>query len=162
MTKKRKTDKAASGGLSPKVRKAVESCATFGLLLVAVALAVPFMNISSGALLSAFKWVYAAGALIFTAARVAGVKHPGDSFRMVRLRRLECWAGVALMVGAFFWFYNETRFGISFGFSLAVLRETILFTLAGAMIQVIAVWFIYYREKKESASADQKKPSGDK
>ena len=158
MTKKRKTmDISSSGrerGLSPKVRKALENTATFGLLLVAVAIAVPFMNLDSGGWLAAFKWVYAAGALIFTVARVAGVNHPGDSFRLKRLRRLECWAGIAFLVGGFFWFYNEARFGGSLGFTLAILRETILFTLAGAMIQIIAVWMIYFREKKEGTGGN--------
>ena len=138
--------------MTPKVRKAFESAATFGMLLIAVGLAVPFMNLSSGEWLAAFKWVYAAGALVFTVARIAGLRHPGDSFRLKRLRRLECWAGVAFLVAAFFWFYNENRFGISSGFTLTVLRETIMFTLAGAMIQLIAVWLIYYREKKEGAA----------
>lgn len=159
MTKKRKNTAGARGEVAPskrdpqKIRKAMESCATFGLLLVAAAIAVPFANLTSGAWLSACKWIYAAGALIFTVARIANVRDPRESFRLRRLRRLEAWAGIALCVGAFFWFYNESRFGAYFGFSLTVLRETIMFTLVGAIIQIIAVWLIYYREKKEQESS---------
>ncbi len=156
MTKKRNSN--TDSGSAPsrrdpaKVRKALESCATFGLILVAVALVVPFANLTSGPWLAASKWVYAAGALIFTVARIAGIRDPRDDFRLRRLRRLEAWAGIAFCVAAFFWFYNESRFGNAFGFTLAVLRETIMFTLAGAMIQIIAVWLIYFKEKKNNSA----------
>lgn len=131
--------------------KYAESSATFGLILVAASLIVPFAGVSSPLWTEVAKWVYVCGALIFTIARVVCVISCRASFRIRRLRRLEAWAGIAFCVGAFFWFYNEVRFGKGFGLSLAVLRETIMFTLAGAMIQVIAVWLIYYREKKENA-----------
>lgn len=156
MTKKRKNLRDTDSGESRRdpaaVRKALESSAAFGLILVAVALAVPFANLTSGIWLSVAKWLYTAGALIFTVARIVNVRDPRDNFHIRRLRRLEAWAGIAFCVGAFFWFYNESRFGAAFGFTLAVLRETIMFTLAGAMIQIIAVWLIYYREKKDNST----------
>ena len=37
---------------------------------------------------------------------------------------------------------------------LAVLRDTIMFTLAGSLIQIIASWMIVSRAKKEQNKAD--------
>ena len=34
---------------------------------------------------------------------------------------------------------------------MAVLRDTVVFSLAGAMIQIIASWMIVWRQKRESA-----------
>lgn len=138
------------------VKKYMESCATFGLILVAVALVIPFAGVSTPVWFSVAKWIYTAGAVVFTIARIVNAWGDRSSLNIRRLRRMEAWAGVAFCIGAFFWFYNASRFGVAFGFSLAVIRETIMFTLAGAMIQIIAVWLIYFREKKENPSADKK------
>lgn len=133
-----------------KRRKLAENIATLGILLVAAAMLAPFANLMSTNFLGVFKWVYAAGAVIYTTARVIGAGDPADSFRLRRLRRLEFWAGMCFIVGGAFWFYNEARFAsVASAGSLAILRETILFSLAGAAIQVIASWMIYSREKKE-------------
>ena len=64
---------------------------------------------------------------------------------------MEFWAGVAFMAGAVFWFVQEDRLGASGGL-LALMRETVMFTLAGAFIQIIASWLIVYRVKKEGSS----------
>lgn len=139
-----------------KRRKAVESTATFGLLLICVALVVPFASGAESAMLKAFKWVYAAGALIYIIARVVGCKDPRDSRKVLRLRRMEFWAGVAFVVAAAFWFVMDARLQQNpyMGF-LAVMRDTIAFTLAGAFIQIIASWLIVARVKKEQkGSAD--------
>ena len=130
-----------------------ENTAALGLLLVAAALIAPFASMQNAALLSALKWVYAAGALIYTAARCVGVSDPAESRRLRRLRRLEAWAGFAFIVGAAFWFYTEQRLPSTAG-TLALLRNTILFSLVGAMIQLIASWMIVWRQRKESGSAD--------
>lgn len=132
-------------------RKAVERSATFGLILVAVALLAPFTDLTDTAFLRFFKWVYAAGALVFTIARVAGSNDPDDSMRVRRLRRLEFWAGVAFCIGAFFWFYNEDRFSFYLDMGMggmACLRDTVYFTLAGAAVQVMAVFLLWRRQKK--------------
>ena len=135
-----------------KRRKAAEGIATFGLLLVAVALVAPFADLTSTAALKIYKWIFAAGAVVFTTARTVGVNDPDESTRLRRLRRLEFWAGMAFVVGGAFWFYNESRFAdVPTAGALAILRETILFSLVGALIQVIASWMIYAREKKEKA-----------
>lgn len=153
---KNKTDRknglsAQEKAKSEKIRKYCENTATLGILLVAVAMAAPFTDLTDTYMLHNFKWLYAAGALIFAIARLAGVKDPADSPNIRRLRRMEFWAGLAFVIGGCFWFYNETRFAdIPTAGSLSILRETILFSLAGALIQVIASWLIYARDKKES------------
>lgn len=131
-----------------RVRR-LEWIASAGLALVCVALIVPFFNPSDLGLVGAFKWVYSAGALIFVVARIiaAGASH--ESVRMRRLRRMECWAGIAFVVAALFWFYSESHLGPYAGV-LAVLRQTILFTLVGACIQIIASWMIVSQSKKEA------------
>ncbi len=57
------------GSSLEKRRKLVESTATFGLLLICVALVSPFMNPEKIDFLKIFKWVFSAGALIYTVAR---------------------------------------------------------------------------------------------
>ncbi|MBD5357573.1 MAG: hypothetical protein HDR88_11300 [Bacteroides sp.] len=137
------------GGMTlEKRRKMVESTATFGLLLVCIALVSPFVGFGNMKILSIFKWLYSAGALIYTVARVVDVNDPSDSMRLRRLRRLEFWAGVAFIMAAAFWFYEERHLGPYAG-PLAVMRNTIMFTLAGAAIQVIASWMIVAHTKKE-------------
>ena len=140
-----------------KSRKAIEGSATFGLILVAVGLAAPFTDLMNTDFLRIFKWVYAAGALLFTIARIVGANDPDDSMRVRRLRRMEFWAGVALCIGAFFWFYNEERFGAFLQVGTGVmtcLKETIYFSLAGAVIQVFASLMITHRLKKEGKNGD--------
>lgn len=139
-----------------KRRKAIEATATFGLILVAVGLAAPFTDLTNGEYIRFFKWIYSPGALIYIIARVVGSTDPFDSLRMRRLRRLEFWAGVAFGVGAFFWFYNEGRFSdmLKQGFGAMVyLRETVIFSLVGALIQVIASWMISVRQRKDEKNA---------
>lgn len=154
---KNKTDNAADGKSAlEKRRRKVEATATFGLLLVCAALVAPFASAGDLKLLSIFKWVYAAGAVIFLIARVVNVNDPADSLRLRRMRRMEAWAGLSLCVAAFFWFYNEHRLGPVAG-SLAILQETILFTLAGAMIQIIASWLVYNLAKKEASGKGERK-----
>lgn len=150
--KKKKLEKefTTTPSKAEKIRKQCENIAVFGMILVALALLAPFMNMTDTAMLKIYKWVYAAGALIFAIARLAAVKDPKDSPTLRRLRRLEFWAGMAFVIGGCFWFYNEARFADNLYIGpLAILRETVLFSLAGAVIQVIASWMIYGRQKKE-------------
>lgn len=136
-------------------RKLAESTATFGLLLICVALVVPFASPTDLAFVGIFKWVYSAGALIFTIARIVGVNDPSDSRRLRRLRRLEFWAGVAFIFGAAFWFYKDSHLSSlgQYVGVLAILRDTIMLTLAGALIQIIASWMIVSVAKKEKGEA---------
>lgn len=139
-----------------KRRKATEATATFGLIIVAAALVGPFANLLNTAWGAAFRWLFAAGALIYTVARVVGATDPSDNLQLRRLRRLECWGGVAFMIGAFFWFYNQHRLGTGAG-NLALLRETVLFTLVGALIQIISAWRIDSVGRKLAAGKDSGK-----
>lgn len=143
-------------------RRSLESTATFGLILVCVSLIVPFFNPGNLSLVSIFKWIYAAGALIFLIARLAGANDPKDSMRVRRLRRLEFWAGIAFAMAAGFWFYEEHRLAYLGPYAgvLAILRNTIMFSLVGALIQLIASWMIVAQNKKEqkaSAEGNNKK-----
>ncbi|MBD5197189.1 MAG: hypothetical protein HDS89_07050 [Bacteroidales bacterium] len=130
-------------------RKIVEIVSTMGLLLVAVGLMAPFASLGSELMPVICRWVFAAGALIYTGARMVNVNEPKDSTKLRRLRRMEMWAGFCFVLGGAFWFYNAHRFA-GIGFTLPVMRDTIAFTMAGAIIQVIASWMITARQKKES------------
>ncbi len=129
----------------------VEWVATLGLLLICVSLVIPFFSPSDFALVKVLKWIYSAGAVIYVIARVIGARAPGESVRLRRLLRMEFWGGVAFMVGAAFWFYSESHLGPYAGM-LALLRQTILFTLVGAAIQVIASWLIVNCQRKEKGA----------
>ena len=132
-----------------KRRKYVELAASVGLLLVLAAMMVPFFRSLPIAIGDAARWVYAVGALVYTVARVVNVNAPDDSLRLCRLRRLEFWAGMCFIVGAAFWFYKLKYYsGLMVG-PLAVMQQTVAFTMAGAVIQIVAGWMISSRMKKE-------------
>lgn len=146
-------DNTASGRRNLEtIRKRVEASATFGLLLVLAAMVAPFAQGMAASSLSWARWVYAAGALIYTVARVVNVNDPADSLRLRRLRRLEFWAGMCFIVGAAFWFYRMKYFESMSAGTLAVMQQTVAFTMAGAAIQIIASWLIASRMKKEKKS----------
>lgn len=131
-----------------RTRRMMESVATFGLLLVAVGLVAPFASFNSPAWLVAFKWIFAAGAVTYTVARVVGSIGRDERLRVRRLRRMETWAGVAFCIAGFFWFYNTRAFdGVALTFRM--LNETILFTLVGALIQIVASWMLSSALRKE-------------
>ena len=145
---KNKTIQERSGREMEKLRRKVEAASTIGLVFIAAGLVAPFASIENSVIVEICKWVFAAGALIYTVARMINVNDPGDSLRLRRLRRMEMWAGFCFVVASCFWFYNAHRFaGIIF--SLPVMNNTIVFTLAGAMIQVAASWMIAAQAKKE-------------
>lgn len=131
-------------------RKYVEAGAALGLLFVLAAMMAPFLEGLIGHSMMWAKWVYAAGAIVYTGARVVDVNAAGDSLRLRRLRRLEFWAGVCFIVGAAFWFYKLQYYSGFYAGPLAVMRQTVAFTMAGAVIQIVASWMIAYRMKKES------------
>ena len=141
-----------------RIRKAMEGTATFGLLLIAVGLIGPFASggMPSAGWATALKWIYAAGALIYAAARAVNVNEPGDGFRVRRLRRLEFWGGIAFCIAAAFWFYKASKLGGSI-FTFQMLHETILFTLVGALIQIVASWLLVSAIRKQRENPDAKK-----
>ncbi|MDE5997790.1 MAG: hypothetical protein K2G77_06235 [Muribaculaceae bacterium] len=131
-------------------RKYVEIVASIGLLLVLLAMMAPFLSGVIGHSMMWAKWVYASGALVYTCARVVDVNASDDSLRLRRLRRLEFWAGMCFIVGAAFWFYKVRYYSGFFAGPLAVMRQTVAFTMAGAVIQIVASWMIAARVRKES------------
>lgn len=148
---KTKTDKGnLNKSRADKLFRCTETAATCGLILIAVALGVPFLNLAEGTMPDILKWIYAAGALIYTVARVVESARARGSVRMRRLYRMEFWAGVSFMLAAAFWFYNSSRFETINTGILTLLRNTVLFTLVGAFIQIIASWLIVAQSKKEA------------
>lgn len=137
--------------LLEKRRRYVEYAASLGLLLVLLSMLAPFFGWNLGNPINWAKWVYAAGALTYTVARVIDVNAPGDSLRIRRLRRMEFWAGMCFIVGAAFWFYKLSYYSGFDSGVLAVMRQTVAFTMAGAVIQIVASWMIASRMKKEQS-----------
>lgn len=86
---------------------------------------------------------------------------PEESMRVRRLRRMEFWAGMAFCIGAFFWFYNTQKLsGMAYIGQMSVLRDTVMFSLVGAMLQVISFAMVTWRIKKERGQ--QKEDNGKK
>lgn len=137
-----------SGEALEKRRKQVEATATFGLILICVALVAPFTSPASMNYLDVFRWIYGSGAVIYLIARIVDISDPKDSPRLKRLRRMEFWAGISFGLATAFWFIGQHRFGPYAG-ALAVLQNTIMFTLVGALIQIVASWLIYSQTKKD-------------
>lgn len=139
-----------TGAELEKRRKQVEATATFGLILICVALVGPFTSPGNIEYLNVFRWIYGSGAVIYMIARLADISDPNDSPRLKRLRRMEFWAGVAFGLATAFWFIGQHRFhNDPYVGPLAVLQNTIMFTLVGALIQIVASWLIYSQAKKE-------------
>lgn len=136
-----------------RLRKLMERTATFGLLLICAAMISPFASSGNPEWLKVFCWIYAAGALIYTVARMVDVSDPRESTRLRRLRRMEFWAGIAFCIASGFWFYNAGRLGPYAGM-LGVLRNTVTFTVVGAVLQIIASWMISSRMRKENIVSD--------
>lgn len=131
-----------------RLRRTMEALATFGLILVAVGLIAPFVSADNPGWLTAFKYIYAAGALCYFSARLVASLGKDESVRVRRLRRMEMWAGMCFMVAAFFWFYNTAKLG-GYMLSFKAMQETVVFTLAGAVIQIISSWMLASALRKE-------------
>lgn len=132
-------------------RRICENVATVGLLMVCVAMLGPFLLGAQPMVMKVFCWIYAAGALVYTVARMIDVSDPRESVRLRRMRRMEFWAGIAFCIASGFWFYTTQRLGDQAGV-LALMRNTVLFTIVGAALQTIASWMIVSRMKKEGIS----------
>lgn len=131
-----------------RLRKGAEVMANFGLILVMAAFVSPLLNFDSLVWNVVFKWVFAVGAVAYSGARIAGAFGKDESFKVRRIRRLEIWAGIAFCVASFFWFYNTAKIE-SDVLTFRMFNETIIFTLVGAMIQIVASWMLAARLKKE-------------
>ncbi len=129
--------------------KQVEIAASLGLLLLCAGLIAPFAAPNSIVAIEVCKWIYAVGAVVYTVARFINVAGTEDSRILRRMRRMLGWAGICFCVGAAFWFWNQSKYG-NFGLSLATMRDTVAFTLAGAIIQIVGSWRVAMRMKRES------------
>lgn len=139
-----------TGAALEKRRKQVEGTATFGLILICVALVAPFTSPANIEYLKVFRWIYGSGALIYLIARLVDVTDPMESIRLKRLRRMEFWAGISFGLATAFWFIGQHKFHDDpYIGALAILQNTIMFTLIGALIQIVASWLIYSQTKKE-------------
>lgn len=143
-----------------RIRRVWEGMATFGLMLLAIGLVSPFTDLDNTVMTKVFKWIFGAGAIVYAIARIAGSFDKSGSLRIRRLHRMEAWAGIAFCVAAFFWFYNESL--MQYGMNMPAMRDTVVFTLVGAIIQIIASWMIAYRQKKESDNEYRHNKNGEK
>ena len=105
MTKERKYTLDQMLGPRPAAWKVV--MATVGLLAVAVATLMPILNvlITYGAAGTWWKYLFAAGALLFLAGKLLS-PYRGEHPRIRRLYRIESWSAIFFCVAAFFLFYN--------------------------------------------------------
>ena len=139
-----------TGAALEKRRKQVEATATFGLILICVALVGPFTSPGNIEYLNVFRWIYGAGTIIYLIARLVDISDPKESLRLKRLRRMEFWAGISFGLATAFWFIGQHKYNNDpYIGPLAVLQNTIMFTLVGALIQIAASWLIYSQTKKE-------------
>lgn len=94
--------------------------AVMGLLGIAVGTLLPIINIQHGSetVGDLWKYVYAGGALLFTAGKLLS-PYTGVHPRIRRLCRIESWSGVFFCVAAFFLFYNGSYTRDSWAFTLA-------------------------------------------
>lgn len=154
---KRKTTKQDNPADLLRRRKIADFTGGAGMILIAVGLLIPLFNLFDNSMLPICKWVFTVGALIFTGSKCISVLPSTASFRLKRIKRLEFWSGICFIIAAGFWFYNQSKFGNSpYVGALAIIRDTILFTLSGAVLELIAAWMLYFREKKEAREAQSK------
>lgn len=116
-----------------------------GLLAIAVGTLLPILNVlvAQGVAGIWWKYVYAAGAVCFLAAKLL-TSYKGEHPRIRRLYRIESWSAIFFCVAAFFLFYNGN-----------VSRDSWAFTLAGGVLLVfttIAIPRVVRRELKNQAN----------
>lgn len=72
-----------------------------GMIIICVGIALPLLRISG----TAYKYIYAAGALLTLASYFFTVVPEGVSMRWRRMQRLELWSAILFCAGAFCMFY---------------------------------------------------------
>lgn len=145
---KKKTLNNGSDEVILRRRNNMEALATVALILIALAIMVPLFFLGSHTVIVVMRWVYLLGAVLYTVARIVPVNLTSDPLTVRRLRRMEVWGGVAFLIGAGFWFYNASRFGEYF-FSMGLMQNTVAFTMAGAVIQMVASWLVNRKSAKK-------------
>lgn len=134
----------------------VEAGASLGMILIAVGIFLPLLNMMDVKMLYVFRWIFGAGALLFWASRAVPLNNEFNDMRIRRMHHMEFWVGACFGVATFFWFYNCHKFANQpYTGALMILRDTIMFALAGAVLQLIAAWMIYFRQKKLIKERDE-------
>lgn len=108
---------------------------TLGMLLIVAGTLSPLL----GGHVSLYRWIYGTGALILLIIRIF-TPYTGKALRLKRLYRIESWAALFFCVAAFFMFYQP-----------GIMRDWLVFTLAGGAIQIYTSIMIPLVVKKESA-----------
>lgn len=108
---------------------------TIGMLLVVAGTLSPLM----GGHVSLYRWIYGAGAALLLVTRIL-TPYTGKSLRLKRLYRIESWAALFFCVATFFMFYQP-----------GIMRDWLVFTLAGGAIQIYTSIMIPLVVKKETA-----------
>ena len=94
-------------------------CTTIGLLLIVAGTLMPLFGVTE-----AYRWIYAAGALLLLLSRIFS-PYTGSVIRIKRLYLIEAWSALFFCVAAFFMFYQP-----------GIMRDWLAFTLAGGVIQI--------------------------
>lgn len=108
---------------------------TIGMLLVVAGTLSPLM----GGHVSLYRWIYGVGAALLLVTRIL-TPYTGKSLRLKRLYRIESWAALFFCVATFFMFYQP-----------GIMRDWLVFTLAGGAIQIYTSIMIPLVVKKETA-----------
>lgn len=128
-----------AGGVDPVTGKQPSRIAlwgmTLGMLLIVAGTLSPLM----GGHVSLYRWIYGAGALLLLVIRIF-TPYTGKALRIKRLYRIESWAALFFCVATFFMFYQP-----------GIMRDWLVFTLAGGAIQIYTSIMIPLVVKKESA-----------
>lgn len=128
-----------TGGVDPVTGKQPSRIAlwgmTLGMLLIVAGTLSPLM----GGHVSLYRWIYGAGALLLLVIRIF-TPYTGKALRLKRLYRIESWAALFFCVATFFMFYQP-----------GIMRDWLVFTLAGGAIQIYTSIMIPLVVKKESA-----------
>lgn len=109
---------------------------TVGMLLLAVGIVIPIITFDIQA--DTFRYIYAAGALLLVIGRIF-TPYQGDNLRVKRLCRIESWSAIFFCMSAFLLFYDKTS-----------LRDALVFTLAGGLIQIYTSIMIPAADRKKS------------
>lgn len=139
MAKKETTDKKYTldelQGKPPKTIMVV--IATLGLLIIALGTLLPVLAVKyNPAAVSWWKYVYAAGAVLFLIGKVFS-PYTGIHPRIKRLYRIESWSAVFFCVAAFFLFWSNEG-----------TRDVWAFTLAGGALLIFSTIAIPRAVKK--------------
>lgn len=108
---------------------------TVGMLLIVAGTLSPLI----GGHVSVYRWIYGAGAALLLVIRIF-TPYTGSLLRLKRLYRIESWSALFFCVAAFFMFYQP-----------GIMRDWLVFTLAGGAIQIYTSIMIPLVVKKESA-----------